>query len=42
AVGVASAFEASVDAIAIWANEARARGIEIVPVSATADDPEGR
>lgn len=40
AVGVASAFEVSVDAIATWANEARARGIEIVPASATADDPE--
>ncbi|MBC7280823.1 divergent polysaccharide deacetylase family protein [Hoeflea sp.] len=42
AVGVASAFEVSVDAIAAWANEARARGIEIVAVSATADDPERR
>lgn len=40
AVGVASAFEVSVDAIATWANEARARGIEIVSASATADDPE--
>lgn len=42
AVGVASAFEVSVDAIAAWAEEARARGIEIVAVSATADDPERR
>lgn len=40
AVGVASAFEVSVDAIASWANEAKARGIEIVGVSALADDPE--
>ncbi len=40
AVGVASAFEISVDAIASWANEAKARGIEIVSVSAVADDPE--
>ncbi|OCW59050.1 divergent polysaccharide deacetylase family protein [Hoeflea olei] len=40
AVGVASAFDVSVDAIAAWANEAKARGIEIVAVSATADDPE--
>lgn len=42
AVGVASAFEVSVDAIATWAEEARARGIEIVSVSAIADDPERR
>ena len=40
AVGVASAFEVSVDAIATWANEAKARGIEIVSASAVADDPE--
>lgn len=40
AIGVASAFEVSVDAIATWANEAKARGIEIVAVSAIADDPE--
>lgn len=40
AIAVASAFEASVDAIAAWANEAKARGVEIVSVSALADDPE--
>lgn len=40
AVGVASAFEVSVDAIASWANEAKARGIEIVSASAAAEDPE--
>jgi polysaccharide deacetylase 2 family uncharacterized protein YibQ len=40
AIGVASAFEVSVDAIASWANEAKARGIEIVSASAAADDPE--
>ncbi|MDA4845623.1 divergent polysaccharide deacetylase family protein [Hoeflea poritis] len=40
AIAVASAFEASVDAIAAWANEAKARGIEIVSVSALANDPE--
>jgi polysaccharide deacetylase 2 family uncharacterized protein YibQ len=40
AIGVASAFEVSVDAIATWANEAKARGIEIVSASAAADDPE--
>ena len=42
AIGVASAFEVSVDAIAAWANEAKARGIEIVSASAAADDPEKR
>ena len=40
AIGVASAFEVSVDAIATWAEEAKARGIEIVSASAVADDPE--
>lgn len=40
AVGVASAFDVSIDAIAAWANEAKARGIEIVGISALADDPE--
>ena len=40
AIAVASAFETSVNAIAAWANEAKARGIEIVAVSALADDPE--
>ena len=42
AIGVASAFEVSVDAIATWAEEAKARGIEIVSASAAADDPERR
>lgn len=40
AIGVASAFEVSVNAIADWANEAKARGIEIVSISAVANDPE--
>jgi len=40
AIGVASAFEVSVDAIAAWVNEAKARGIEFVGVAAVADDPE--
>ncbi|MDF1609178.1 divergent polysaccharide deacetylase family protein [Hoeflea sp. YIM 152468] len=40
AIGVASAFEVSVDAIRTWSEEARARGIEIVSASAVADDPE--
>lgn len=42
AIGVASAFPASVEAIASWANEAKARGIEIVGLSALAEDPERR
>lgn len=42
AIGVASAFDVSVEAIATWANEAKARGIEIVGVSALVDDPEHR
>jgi uncharacterized protein len=40
AVGTGSAFDTTVEAIASWANEARKRGIEIVPVSAVASDPE--
>lgn len=36
AIGIASAFPASVDAIALWSNEAKARGIEIVGISALA------
>lgn len=40
AIGVASAFDVSVEAIATWTNEAKARGIEIVSASAAADDPE--
>jgi polysaccharide deacetylase 2 family uncharacterized protein YibQ len=40
AIGTASAFDVSVEAIAAWANEAKARGIEIVGVSALVDDPE--
>lgn len=39
AIAIASAFDVSVDAVAAWANEARARGIEIVSVSALVDDP---
>jgi polysaccharide deacetylase 2 family uncharacterized protein YibQ len=34
AVGVASAFPASVEALANWAREARGRGIVIVPATA--------
>lgn len=39
AIGVASAFDESVDAISAWSENAATRGIEIVSVSALADDP---
>lgn len=42
AIGVASAFDTSVAAIAAWSAEARKRGVEIVPVSALAFDPGAR
>lgn len=42
AIGSASAFSDSVDAIAEWTNEAKARGIEIVGLSALATDPTSR
>lgn len=41
ALGTGSAFDVTVDAVAEWAAGARKRGIEIVPVSALAADPEG-
>jgi polysaccharide deacetylase 2 family uncharacterized protein YibQ len=40
AIATGSAFDVTVDAVAAWANEAKARGIEIVPVSALVRDPE--
>lgn len=40
AIGTGWAFDATVDAVAEWVGEARRRGIEIVPVSALAHDPE--
>lgn len=40
ALGTGSAFDVTVDAVASWITEARKRGIEIVPVSAVAIDPE--
>ncbi|KXF76362.1 hypothetical protein ATN84_15915 [Paramesorhizobium deserti] len=40
AIGTGSAFAVTVDAVAAWANEAKTRGIEIVPVSALVRDPE--
>ena len=42
AIGVASAFDESVDAIAAWAKEAQSRGIELVGVSALVNDPENK
>jgi uncharacterized protein len=39
AIGVASAFDESIDAITEWARDAQGRGIEIVGVSALADVP---
>lgn len=40
AIGVASAFDESVDAVTQWAREAQGRGIEIVGVSALAGVPD--
>jgi polysaccharide deacetylase 2 family uncharacterized protein YibQ len=40
AVGHGSAFDVTVSAVAAWVEEAKKRGIEIVPVSALAFDPE--
>lgn len=42
AVGTGAAFDETVGAVARWMNEARSRGIEFVPVSAAALDPERR
>jgi polysaccharide deacetylase 2 family uncharacterized protein YibQ len=40
AVGTGSAFDETVDAVRAWVAEAKKRGIEIVPISALASDPE--
>jgi polysaccharide deacetylase 2 family uncharacterized protein YibQ len=40
AVGFGSAFDVTVEAVAGWVREAKKRGIEIVPISAVANDPE--
>jgi uncharacterized protein len=40
AIGTGSAFAVTVDAVASWVKEAKKRGIEIVPISAVATDPE--
>ena len=42
AVGVGSAFDETVAAVTSWMNEARKRGIEFIPLSAAALDPERR
>ncbi|UUP17506.1 hypothetical protein NTH_01974 [Nitratireductor thuwali] len=41
AVGTGSALDVTIETVAAWAAEVRARGIELVPVSAVALDPEG-
>ena len=40
AVGTGSAFDVTIDTVASWVAEAKKRGIEIVPISAEAADPE--
>ncbi len=40
AIGTGSVFDTTVDAVTQWVGEARKRGIEIVPISAVAADPE--
>lgn len=40
AVAIGSAFDVTIDALGQWIREASSRGIEIVPVSALAYDPE--
>jgi polysaccharide deacetylase 2 family uncharacterized protein YibQ len=40
ALGTGSAFDVTVDAVTSWIAEAKKRGVEIVPVSAVALDPE--
>lgn len=40
AVGIGSAFDLTVDTVTSWIAEAKKRGIEIVPISAVAVDPQ--
>jgi len=40
AVGIGSAFDLTVDTVSSWVGEAKKRGIEIVPISAVAIDPQ--
>lgn len=42
AVGIGSAFDLTVDTVSSWVAEAKKRGIEIVPISAVAVDPQKR
>ena len=42
AIGIASAFDTSISTIAKWIVAARGRGIDIVPISNLANDPEQR
>ncbi|MBZ9820637.1 divergent polysaccharide deacetylase family protein [Mesorhizobium sp. CA4] len=42
AVGIGSAFDITVDTVTSWIAEAKKRGIEIVPISAVAIDPQKR
>jgi polysaccharide deacetylase 2 family uncharacterized protein YibQ len=42
AIAIGSAFDVTVDAVTEWVGEARKRGIEIVAVSALANDPEAQ
>ncbi|MBZ9994891.1 divergent polysaccharide deacetylase family protein [Mesorhizobium sp. BH1-1-4] len=42
AVGIGSAFDLTVDTVSSWVGEAKKRGIEIVPISAVAIDPQKR
>jgi hypothetical protein len=40
AIGIGSAFDITVDTVTSWIAEAKKRGIEIVPISAVAVDPQ--
>ena len=40
AIGTGSAFDTTIEVVSAWVGEAKRRGIEIVPVSAVANDPE--
>lgn len=40
AVGIGSAFDLTVDTVSSWVAEAKKRGVEIVPISAVAVDPQ--
>ncbi|WPZ15643.1 divergent polysaccharide deacetylase family protein [Nitratireductor rhodophyticola] len=42
AIGTGSAFDETIDTVAEWAGEVTARGIELVPISALAADPQPR